>query len=87
MANRYIIIGRDSCPFCVMAEELCSASHLQSIFLNYSENPDILEDYKEFYKSKTVPIILENDLDSGITTIVGGYSDLLSRLREKDAEE
>ena len=61
---RYIIIGRSSCPFCIMAADLCSASHKPYIFLDYEEKQEILEDYKVealpftifFYRGKVVKI-------------------------------
>lgn len=83
MANRYIIFGRETCPFCTMAMDFCKASHISHLFLNYEENREILEDYKEFYKQDTVPIILENNMETGLTQKVGGYSDLLNRLEGK----
>lgn len=80
MAKRFIVIGRSTCPFCTMAEDLLKASHLQCVFLDYSERTHILEDYKEFHNQDTVPIILSNDLDSGLTTRIGGYTELLEHL-------
>ena len=81
--NRYIIIGRSSCPFCTMAIDFCVASEEQYIFLDYENNQDILEDYKVFYKQKTVPIILSNNLNSGLTKKIGGYTDLLDSMKEQ----
>jgi glutaredoxin len=75
--NRFIIIGRSTCPFCVQAVDFCKAKGKQQVFLDYSEQEWILEDYKEFYNHKTVPIILANNLETGYTKKVGGYTDLL----------
>ena len=80
MSERFIIIGRSSCPFCTMAEDLMIASQKEFIFLDYASNQSILEDYKEFHNQETVPIILSNDLDTGFTKKVGGYTDLLEYL-------
>jgi len=80
MNERFIIIGRSSCPFCTMAEDLMIASQKEFIFLDYVSNQSILEDYKEFHDQETVPIILSNDLDTGFTKKVGGYTDLLEYL-------
>ena len=77
MASKFIIIGRSTCKFCVMAQDFLIASQKQFQFLDYSSHLEILEEYKEFYKQKTVPIILASDIDSGITHKVGGYTDLL----------
>ena len=80
MTDRFIIIGRLSCPFCVKAVDYCKAKQTEFIFLNYTENPEVLEEYKEFHKQPTVPIILANNLETGYTKKVGGYSDLLEYL-------
>lgn len=77
--TRYIIIGRSTCPFCIHAVDFCVASQIEYIFLDYCENLEILEEKKQFYNQKTVPIILSNRLEDGLTTRVGGYSDLLKR--------
>ena len=82
MTDRYIIIGRSTCPFCVMAEDLLKAKDIPCLFLDYVENLTILEDYKEFHNQDTVPIILKNNLSSGLTKRIGGYSDLLESLSE-----
>ena len=44
--NRFIIIGRSSCPFCVQAQSYCFAKNVPSIMLDYAEREQILEDYK-----------------------------------------
>lgn len=80
MAKRYIIIGRSSCPFCAQAEDFLIASGLGYIFLDYEQRREILEDYKKFHNQKTVPIVLENDLETGFTEKVGGYTDLVGIL-------
>ena len=80
MAERFIVIGRDSCEYCIMALDLLIASHRGHVFLNYSDNIEILEDYKEFHRQSTVPIILSNMLDTGYTKKIGGYTDLLEYL-------
>lgn len=65
-----------------MAEDLLIAKEIPCVFLDYVEKPDILEDYKQFHNQKTVPIILKNNISSGLTQRVGGYSDLLETLGE-----
>lgn len=80
MAERFIIIGRSSCPFCNMADDLLRAQKIESVFLDYEEKRDILKDYKQFHNQDTVPIILSNNLDSGYVKKIGGYTDLLEHL-------
>ena len=80
MDDRFLIIGRLNCPFCIKAIDYCKAKNVEFIFFNYTESPEILEEYKQFYKSKTVPIIVANNLKTGYTKNIGGYSDLLEYL-------
>ena len=77
MDKKYIIIGRSTCPFCTQAADLCMALGIENQLLDYVGREFILEEYKEYYDQKTVPIILENDLSTGFTKKIGGYSDLL----------
>lgn len=80
MTDRFIIIGRSTCPFCVKAVDYCDAKGAKSKFLDYADTPDILQEYKDFYKHPTVPIILANNLETGYIKMVGGFSDLLEYL-------
>ena len=57
--------------------DFCKANKREHIFLDYNEKREILEDYKQFHGQKTVPIVLANNLETGYTHIVGGYTDLL----------
>ena len=82
--SRFILIGRSSCPFCVMAQDLLLASEKDFIFLDYCNNLEILEEYKDFHKQKTVPIILANEITTGLTEKIGGYTDLLNYLKLND---
>ena len=80
MDDRFIIIGRSTCPFCVRAIDYCKEKKAQYKFLDYVSDTIILEDYKQFHNQTTVPIILANNLKTGYTKKVGGYSDLLEYL-------
>lgn len=81
MAERFFIFGRSTCDFCISAVDYCSASGVEYCFLDHADNPSILEDYKHFYEQETVPIILANNLKTGKTRKIGGYTDLLDYLR------
>ena len=80
MTDRFIIIGRSTCPFCVRAVDYCVAKQAEHEFLDYANDPEKLEEYKEFHDHPTVPIVLANNLETGYTKKVGGYSDLLEFL-------
>ena len=79
---RYIIIGRSNCSFCLHAVDFCKASEIDYIFLDYANQLNILEEKKSFYNHETVPIILFNDLATGLTKKIGGYSDLIERHKD-----
>tara|TARA_Y100000592_G_scaffold99255_1_gene174650 strand:+ start:19544 stop:19801 length:258 start_codon:yes stop_codon:yes gene_type:complete len=81
--NRIIIFGRKTCVFCVYSVDFCEAKGIRYDFLDYYNKPEILEDYKDFYNQKTVPIILANCLDTGVTKKVGGYQDLLEYFKDE----
>ena len=80
MTDKFIIIGRSTCPFCVRAVDYCAAKGAEYKFLDYAKNPVALQEYKQFHQHPTVPIILANNLETGYTKKVGGYSDLLGYL-------
>ena len=84
ISTRYIIVGRYSCPFCCMAIDLCTAKDLKTVFLNYESEQDILEDYKQYYKFETVPIILKNCLETGMVNFIGGYKQLVEHFSEEN---
>tara|TARA_Y100000114_G_scaffold155919_1_gene181365 strand:+ start:2660 stop:2908 length:249 start_codon:yes stop_codon:yes gene_type:complete len=77
MDNKVIIYGRSTCPFCVYTVDFCEAKNLEYTFLDYVNREEILKECKDFYKQDTVPIILLNNIATGIVKKVGGYSDLL----------
>ena len=79
--NRFIIFGFEECEFTVMAIDFCSASHLEYLFLDIGFSESVLGDYKEYYNHPTVPIILANNITTGSTTKVGGYTELLDFLK------
>jgi len=81
--DRYIIIGRSSCPFCTHAVDYCQARLFQYIFLDYEEDRESLEDYKEFHAQETVPIILANNIETGYTKKIGGYREFVDLVTEK----
>ena len=80
MVEKFIIIGRSNCHFSTQAVDYCLCLSVEHQFLDYVSQPDILEDYKEFYKQPTVPIILSNDLETGIVKKVGGCTELIEYL-------
>ncbi len=82
MASRFIVYGRSSCPYCSHAVDLLEARGVQNVFFDFSEDPNAIQEAKRFYNWPTVPMVLENNLNTGKTTFVGGYDDLYIRLNE-----
>ena len=77
---RYIIFGRETCPFCVKAEQLLKEREKNYKFVNFQESQsDILQEVKEAYDWPTVPIIIQIK-DQFEVSIIGGYTDLVRHL-------
>ena len=74
--SRYIVYGRSTCSFCVRACELLAEVSAPTIFFDHCNDLQFLEEVKSFYSFPTVPIILANNITTGQTRFVGGYSDL-----------
>ena len=82
MASRFIVYGRDSCPWCVRAVNFLEMLRQDKIFLNMENHRDRLEEVKAFYNWNTVPVILENNLETGKVKFIGGYDLLKKRFPE-----
>ena len=74
---RFLLYGRDSCPFCCHAEDYFIATGAEYYYFNMEEDLEELEYCKDFFDFTTVPIILENCFDTGTTKMIGGYTDLM----------
>ena len=79
MDDRFIVYGRSSCPYCVLAVELLEEREREVIFFDFLEQQDAIDEVKAFYAWPTVPAIIVNNKVSGETNFIGGYSDLLER--------
>ena len=77
---RYLIYGRESCPFCVAACNFLEASELEYHFCDFELEGEFLDYVKEFYNFETVPIIIENNNETGTTKMIGGYTEMLDWL-------
>lgn len=82
MSERFFIYGRESCPFCIYAIDFCKAKKIEYYFIDCSKLEGFADECKAFYGQNTVPIILSNDLFSGKTIKIGGYTDLLEYFDE-----
>ena len=83
MARRFIIYGRTNCSFCRESISLLSSKGEKHCFLDLTEDLQSLNDTKAYYDWKTVPIILENNTDTGLTNFVGGHTELTALLNSE----
>ncbi len=82
MASRFIVYGRDSCPWCTRAINFLNMLNQENVFLNMEKKRDALEEVKTYYNWDTVPVILENNLETGQVKFIGGYDLLKKRFPE-----
>lgn len=80
--NRFIVYGRTNCSFCVDAINLLKEKDHEYCFFDFTEDPEAITDAKSFYKWETVPMILKNNMVTGITSFVGGLDNLREHLNE-----
>lgn len=79
---RYVIFGRESCPYCVKAVQLLEERKENHKFVNFQESQsDILQEVKEAYGWPTVPIVIQIK-DRLEVTIIGGYTDLVKHFED-----
>ena len=77
---RYVVFGRETCPYCVQAVELLQKEQQEHKFVNFEQSQThILQEIKEAYKWSTVPIILQVG-DQHDIKLIGGYTDLVAHL-------
>ena len=51
-------------------------------FFDLEGDESFMADVKSFYNHSTVPIVLENDISTGLTRFIGGCDDLLETLND-----
>ena len=72
----YELHVRGHCGWCKKAIKLCTEKNLNYLIVDYDNcQQEVLNEVKELHKWKTVPIIIEVNLDSGSRELVGGFSD------------
>lgn len=76
MAKRYIIYTLSDCSFCDSARKMLIDNKDEFYEFLLDDDPEFLSEVKSFYKHKTVPIVVENDTETGETTFVGGSGEL-----------
>lgn len=68
-----VIYGKEGCPFCVRAKELCEANKIDYKYVDFIKAGMTKQDLEKIMGKpvSTVPQILVNDV------AVGGYTDLV----------
>ena len=74
--------GISECTYCQTARDLLVEHGKEFLYFELEDDPVFLDKAKHFYDFPTVPIILENNCESGLTRFVGGCSDLVEFLDE-----
>tara|TARA_R100000008_G_C3582251_1_gene169376 strand:+ start:2335 stop:2577 length:243 start_codon:yes stop_codon:yes gene_type:complete len=79
---RYVVFGRESCPYCVDALSLLEEKHKKYNFINFEEDQaQVLQEIKNAYEWTTVPMIFE--VSSGVQIkFIGGFTDLSKYLED-----
>jgi len=52
-------------------------------FFDHEEDEIFLSKIKSFYNHETIPVVVENDIDTGGTKFIGGFDDLKEHLEER----
>ena len=78
MAERYIVYGRTTCPFCVKALALLEKRDVSHIFIDLTKEKQTLKETKEYYNWKTVPIVVHVTPEG--SKFIGGFNDLREKL-------
>ena len=80
---RYILFTREECPFCTMAIALLEEREMNYSVIDFDfDQADVLEQVKEAYDWKTVPMIFSRE--GNRIEFIGGYSDLKSYFDRND---
>ena len=78
----FIIYGRQSCPYCVIACNALAQRGLNHKFVDCETDREFLHETKMFYNRETVPIVIHIPADTGITKLIGGCDDLMEFLSD-----
>jgi glutaredoxin len=83
MENKYILYVRQACPFCVKATNMLNLRGIGHKVIALDQNLKILEDLKDAYGWKTVPMIFIREGEDCFR-LIGGCSDLEEQLEKCD---
>ena len=78
----FLIYGRGSCPYCVRAVDLLDFAGFENHFFDLEDDPEFLNEVKQMYQHKTVPIVVRIDGETGVVNFLGGCSELEEYLND-----
>ncbi|MAH60545.1 MAG: hypothetical protein CMB95_06930 [Flavobacteriaceae bacterium] len=78
----FIVYGRSSCPYCIIACNALSQRGLKHKFVDCESDKEFIHEAKMFYNMQTVPIVIHIPKDTGIVKMIGGCDDLMEFLKD-----
>ena len=81
VSRYYFLWTRHDCEWCQKATELLNKKAISYTVFTCDDHPKLLEEAKNNFDWKTVPIIFEV-CSNGTTKLIGGYTDLEKHLEE-----
>ena len=81
MDKHYTIYIKTNCPFCVQARDELFRQKVDHTIYVMDNNPETLQNLKDFYEHSTVPIVFINQ--GGMKKLIGGYTDLKNHFDKK----
>ena len=83
----FMVLAWGECPFCVKTKALLLEKGYEFEYIVLDHAPSLLSNYKSIYDNKTVPIIVYHNIEESYEKVVGGYTDLVEYLREKEERD
>ena len=80
------LFGKRRCKFCTRATKLLDKTELNYIITYMDKAPSVLDDLKQKFEWKTVPIVMEV-FDSNNVKFIGGFDNLKEYLDGTQKEE
>ena len=79
--DKYKVWVKSGCPFCQEAKTLLLEKQIPHEIVVLDKDPDLLEEVKEKYNWKTVPIVIKQKPEE-TEELIGGYTDLVDYLKK-----
>lgn len=77
--KEYVLYIKDSCPFCVEAKALLESKNIKFRSVSFDKRPKVLQEMKEIYNWKTVPMVF-CQVNTKTYRMIGGFTDLQKEL-------